>query len=111
MSTMQWIGISIGLIGLAILIALLYKIFHHKRSVLEPGLSSAKEEVFTRNCAIYNLSNREAEVARLILRGWTYKAVAEHLFISEKTVDSHMQNIYTKTGVRNKLSLYNILYA
>jgi DNA-binding NarL/FixJ family response regulator len=108
---MQWIGISIGLIGLAILVTLLYKIFQNKKSVREPGLSADKAEAFSRNCSVYNLSKRETEVARLILRGWTYKAVADHLFISEKTVDSHMQNIYAKTGVRNKLSLLNLLYS
>jgi HD-GYP domain-containing protein (c-di-GMP phosphodiesterase class II) len=46
-----------------------------------------------------NLSEREVEVLRLLARGHTMKAVAATLQVSYKTVDRHVQNIYTKIGV------------
>jgi len=107
---MEWLVIALGVIILLIVIALIYKRVKKSAASKYSAPSTDKEEQFYRNCKSYNLSGRETEVTRLILLGWTYKAVAEHLFISEKTVDSHMQNIYTKTGVRNKLSLMNLLY-
>jgi len=100
------------ILGIAAVILVILYVFtristRHKDSQL---LSADKEIAFLYNCKVYNLSNRETEVTRLMLKGWTYRAVATHLFIAEKTVDSHMQNIYAKTGVRNKLGLYNLLY-
>ena len=104
---MQWIIITIAILTLLALLAYQYR----KRKALTRTITTDKEELFIKNCKARQLSNRETEVARLILKGWTYKAVGEHLFISEKTVDSHVQNIYAKTGARNKLSLLNLLYS
>jgi len=69
-----------------------------------------REMLFLANCAQYELSEREVEVLRPVLEGKTYKEVGELLFISEKTVDSHMQHIYGKVGVNSKLALLNKLY-
>ena len=51
---------------------------------------------------VAGLSEREVEVLRLLARGQTMKQVAEHLVISEKTVDSHIQHIYNKIGVSTR---------
>ncbi len=48
------------------------------------------------------LSEREAEVLRLLARGNTMKQIAAQLTISYKTVDRHAQNIYTKIGVNTR---------
>ena len=48
------------------------------------------------------LSEREVEVLRLLARGNTMKQIAAVLFISYKTVDRHVQNIYTKIGVNTR---------
>jgi HD-GYP domain-containing protein (c-di-GMP phosphodiesterase class II) len=48
------------------------------------------------------LTAREVEVLGLVARGLTTKAVAAHLVISPKTVDSHIQHIYTKIGVSTR---------
>lgn len=45
-----------------------------------------------------NLSPREKEVAELLAWGASKKEAADHLFISERTVANHAQNIYVKTG-------------
>jgi HD-GYP domain-containing protein (c-di-GMP phosphodiesterase class II) len=49
-----------------------------------------------------NLSPREIEVLRLLARGQTMKTVAGSLGVSYKTVDRHVQNIYTKIGVNTR---------
>jgi DNA-binding CsgD family transcriptional regulator len=49
-----------------------------------------------------SLSEREIEVLRLVARGHTMKAVGEHLHVAYKTVDRHVQNIYTKIGVNTR---------
>ncbi|HEX5941785.1 MAG TPA: helix-turn-helix transcriptional regulator [Anaerolineales bacterium] len=50
-----------------------------------------------------NLTPRELEILRLILMGYTNKAIAAEIFVSEKTVEFHLDNIYTKVGVRTRL--------
>lgn len=50
-----------------------------------------------------NLTPRELEILRLILMGYTNKAIAAEIFVSEKTVEFHLDNIYTKLGVRTRL--------
>lgn len=61
------------------------------------------------NCRLYTLTNREIEIIKLILKGSTYKVIASALFISEKTVTKHIQNIFEKVDVTNKIELINKL--
>jgi DNA-binding CsgD family transcriptional regulator len=67
------------------------------------------EERLIKNCKAYSLTNRETEIAQLICNGVIYKQIAETLFIAEKTVAKHAQNIFEKVGVNNKLELCNKL--
>jgi DNA-binding CsgD family transcriptional regulator len=48
------------------------------------------------------LTEREAEVLRLVAAGHTNKEVAAALFLSAKTVARHLSNIFTKTGVSSR---------
>lgn len=48
------------------------------------------------------LSEREIEVLGLIARGQSMKQIADKLVISPKTVDHHIQHIYTKIGVSSR---------
>jgi len=50
-----------------------------------------------------DLSPREAEILQLILIGKTNKAIASEIYISEKTVEFHLANIYDKIGVRTRM--------
>ena len=52
--------------------------------------------------AVGSLSEREAQVLRLIASGKTNRAIAEELFISEKTVARHVSNIFDKLGVSTR---------
>jgi len=49
------------------------------------------------------LSKREVDVLRLLSRGLTVKQMAVQLVISEKTVESHIQHIYTKIDVSTRV--------
>ncbi|MBV8951311.1 MAG: LuxR family transcriptional regulator, partial [Actinobacteria bacterium] len=48
------------------------------------------------------LTEREAEVLRLVAAGHTNKEVAATLFLSDKTVARHLSNIFTKIGVSTR---------
>jgi DNA-binding NarL/FixJ family response regulator len=48
------------------------------------------------------LSAREVEVLRLVARGKTNRVIAAELFISEKTVATHITHIFTKLGVNTR---------
>ncbi len=52
------------------------------------------------------LTNREREVLRLIARGYTYREIARELFISVKTVESHVSSVLRKLqlSTRHQLS-------
>ena len=51
------------------------------------------------------LSRREMEVAELIADGATNAQVAARLFISERTVESHVASIFNKLGVDTRLQV------
>ncbi len=48
------------------------------------------------------LSAREREVLILASKGFSSKEVAARLFISERTVQTHLASIYDKLGAKNK---------
>ena len=48
------------------------------------------------------LTTREVEVLRLLARGLPNKRIAERLVIARKTVDNHVEHIYSKIGVSNR---------
>ena len=54
---------------------------------------------------LYKISKREKEVIALIAQGYSQRSIAEKLFISRATVKRHMQNIYVKVKVNNRLAL------
>lgn len=66
---------------------------------------------FELNCQLYNLTAREKDIAKLIREGQRYKTIGEALFISERTVTKHVQNIFEKVEVSNKVELINKLEA
>ena len=49
------------------------------------------------------LSTREIEVLEQLSKGLNYNVIAENLFLSPSTVRKHIENIYTKLQVHNKL--------
>jgi DNA-binding NarL/FixJ family response regulator len=51
------------------------------------------------------LSLREREVAEHVAAGETNRNIAGALFLSEKTIESHLARIYGKLGVRSRSAL------
>ena len=56
-----------------------------------------------------NLSEREKQVATLLLQGKTYKTIASELFISENTVKYYVKNVYSKFNIQSRAELINIV--
>nr|AUG32314.1 putative transcriptional regulator [Paulinella longichromatophora] len=54
-----------------------------------------------------NLSEREIELIELLSTGLTNQEIATRLMISKRTVDNHLCNIFTKTSVKNRVTLLN----
>jgi DNA-binding NarL/FixJ family response regulator len=52
---------------------------------------------------ISDLTPRELEILLLVLEGKTNKAIASEIYISAKTVDFHLGNIYKKIGTSTRL--------
>ena len=51
----------------------------------------------------YRLTPREMEVLAAILEGRSSREVAQHLGISKRTVDYHLESIYRKLGAGNRI--------
>jgi len=49
------------------------------------------------------LTNREIEVLEQLSKGLNYNIIADNLFLSPSTVRKHIENIYSKLQVHNKL--------
>ena len=62
-------------------------------------------EVIYRNCDHYLLTPRETEIAVLLCHRLKRREIAEQLFISERTVDKHSENIFLKVGVTSREEL------
>lgn len=53
----------------------------------------------------YEFTDRELEVLRALVEGYTYKEIAEELDLSPETVKSHIRNMLNKTGFTSKTKL------
>ena len=50
-----------------------------------------------------DLTQRELQILQLVMAGKTNKAIACEIRISEKTVEFHLDNLYSKIGARTRL--------
>jgi two-component system nitrate/nitrite response regulator NarL len=57
------------------------------------------------------LTDREREIVKLIAKEYSNKDIAEELFISERTVETHRKNIFKKTGTTSLVGLIKFAYA
>ncbi len=62
-----------------------------------------------RTAKFENLSERENQVASLLLQGKTYRMIADELHISENTVKYYIKNIYSKLHIRSRSELIALI--
>lgn len=72
-------------------------------AMLMKGLNGSEEQRL--------LTDREREILKLIAKEYTNRDMAEELFISERTVETHRKNIFRKTGTNNLVGLIKFAYA
>ena len=65
------------------------------------GETARKRDVSTST----DLTPQELQVAQLVQRGLTNKDVAAQLFVSPRTVDFHLRNVFAKAGVTSRVEL------
>jgi DNA-binding CsgD family transcriptional regulator/tetratricopeptide (TPR) repeat protein len=75
----------------------LRKLGHHHSRRTRPGSRDGD--------AVASLTGRELQVARLVVARKTNAAIAAELFLSKKTVESHLHNIFHKLGVSSRVEL------
>jgi len=56
------------------------------------------------------LTSREKEILDLIIKEYTTEEIAEKIFISVKTVESHRSNLIQKLGVKNSAGLVRVAF-
>ena len=66
---------------------------------------AARPDVPVADPELDQLTNREREVLRLLARGYAYKEIAKELYISIKTVETHVSNVLRKLQVSNRYEL------
>ncbi|MEQ9424957.1 MAG: helix-turn-helix transcriptional regulator [Cyclobacteriaceae bacterium] len=62
------------------------------------------------NNVLQNLSLREVEIVECLSKGMTSKEIAENLFLSNHTVDTHRRNILKKTTAKNTAQLLQMWF-
>ncbi|MBN2634836.1 MAG: response regulator transcription factor [Prolixibacteraceae bacterium] len=87
----------------------LIPVFLNIKSKKNPVHEENKNLDFDAFCELYEISKREAEIVLEICTGKTNKAISEKLFITLQTVKDHTHRIYTKTGVRSRVQLANLV--
>jgi DNA-binding CsgD family transcriptional regulator len=60
------------------------------------------------NLPLTALSQREKEIFDVLLKGMSYKAIADQHFISINTVKTHAKKIYSKLGIKNRVELLTV---
>jgi len=60
------------------------------------------DDVVSTNSELEDLTAREREVVTLIAKGYKYREIAEELGISQKTLETHMRNVFEKLGVASR---------
>ena len=78
-------------------------------AISQVAMPDEHDSSFQMNCRTYRLSAREVEIVLMVKKGHAYKKIAEELFISVKTVNAHMKNIFDKCHVKTKGELVNKL--
>jgi DNA-binding CsgD family transcriptional regulator len=95
-------GLAYNLPPLIFLNIALHSVF--KRPTIEPE----RAESLDRWLKDHNVSPREREIIQLVLNGKSNRSIEKELFISRRTVESHLYNVYKKLGIKNRMQLMRL---
>jgi DNA-binding NarL/FixJ family response regulator len=86
-------------------------------ALLAPSVTRRVIEAFTRRpvrhgseAELQRLTGRETEILRLLATGKSNSELAEHLFVGEGTVKTHVSNLLTKLGLRDRMQAVIFAY-
>jgi DNA-binding NarL/FixJ family response regulator len=82
---------------------------HYSPAVLATMMRKARHQVQADD-AVRELTDRELEILKLIVQEYSTADIAEKLFISPRTVDTHRKNIMTKTQSRTLVGLIKFAF-
>ncbi len=86
---------------------LIYHIFY--RFYFSSPISKTEKSLTDEFIKDFSITKREQEIILALLDGKSNKELAETLFVSAKTIETHLANIYRKVGVKNRLELFSRL--
>ena len=92
------------IISISLLVFYIFYRFYFAAPVAKTQKSLSPE--FVKN---FSLTSREQEIILALLERKSNKELAQALFVSEKTIETHLGNIYKKIGVKNRLELFSRL--
>lgn len=100
-------GLMCGIYFMAFSITMMVFLFLH--FFQEKKREARPKELSMEDVQQWHVTEREFAVVRLIAKGLTNREIAEQLGISTNTVNNHVANIFTKTKVRSRIDLLNLL--
>lgn len=103
---------SIIALALAFIILIILPILHNKLSDLlkiKAYSVSVTAKDHKETLYISKLTERENEIVALLLKGRTYKMIADEMYLSENTIKTHIKNIYSKLNVNSKTELIKLI--
>jgi len=71
-------------------------------SIANRVLKMVKDKPRTQHDESFELTDREKEILANLVKGMSYKLIADTCFISAETVNAHIKNIYKKLQVHSK---------
>lgn len=81
-----------------------------QKNIREILLNESLGKTATSSFFIPKLTGREKEILALIIKEFTTEEIAEMIFISVKTVESHRSNLMQKLGVKNSAGLVRVAF-
>jgi ATP/maltotriose-dependent transcriptional regulator MalT len=70
---------------------------------------TARQRRSTRGVDLGGLSGREREIAEHVALGRTNREIAAELFLSEKTIEGHLSNVFSKLGVSTRAAVAGVI--